>query len=102
MVESNGILVLADELLVQNIHHLKERRTLEDVFEFVGLKVPFGFWSGLTPNADLDVDVAVQYMVNVYWLDVTTSACFEPYIVTSKAQFVESAAKLRKIFDICK
>ena len=62
VVEGDRILVLADQLLVQNVHHLKERRTLEDVFEFVGLKVTFCFRSRLSPNANVDVDVAIHLM----------------------------------------
>ena len=60
VVEGDRILVLADELLVEDIHHLQERCTLEDVFEFVGLEETFCFRSGLTPNANFNVNVAVH------------------------------------------
>ena len=60
VIEGVRVFVLTDELLVEDIHHLQERCTLEDVFEFVGLEETFSFRSGLTPNANFNVNVAVH------------------------------------------
>ena len=80
MVECNGVFVLTDELLVQDVHHLEERCTLEDVLEFIGLEMTFCLRSCLSPDANLNVNVAVHvYCVCVKILLAeqrkTVSAC---------------------------
>ena len=67
VVESDRVFVLGNKLLVENIHHLKERGSLEDVFQLIGLKITLSLRSRLTPNANLDVDVMIHVM-QLYFL----------------------------------
>ena len=56
----NRIFVLCNELLVENINHLQERSTLENVLELIGLKMTLCFRSRLSPNANLNINVLIH------------------------------------------
>ena len=60
VVESDGVFVLRNEFLVENIHHLKERCALEDILQFVGLEVALLFRTSLTPYFNFNIDVLIH------------------------------------------
>ena len=49
-IEGDRVDLLADQLLVEDVHHLQERSAFRDVLHLIGLKVSFAFRVSLTPD----------------------------------------------------
>jgi hypothetical protein len=60
VIVGNGVFVLSDELLVENINHLQERSTLEYMFEVVGLEMTLHLGSCLSPNTNLNINILIH------------------------------------------
>ena len=52
--------MLCNELLVENINHLQERSTLEDVLEIICLEMALRLRAGLTPYPYFDINILIH------------------------------------------
>ena len=60
MVEDNGLLAIADELLVENVEHLEEGATLGYILQVVGFERTLYLGTTLTPDLNLDIYILVH------------------------------------------
>jgi hypothetical protein len=55
--EGNGVFAFGDELVVEDIKHLKHRHIGGEIFHLMCLKLAFGFGIGLTPDVEGQADI---------------------------------------------
>ena len=60
VVKDDRLLALLDELLVEDVHHLKEGGVGGDVAHLVGLKAALGMSVGLTPNLKFETYICIH------------------------------------------
>jgi hypothetical protein len=62
MVEHNGFLALGDQLVVQDVEHLKERCLVGDLIDDVIFKVALDVGASLTPDTQCDVFEMIAHL----------------------------------------
>jgi hypothetical protein len=60
VVEDNGLLTIAYELLIEDIEHLEEGATLGYILQVVGFERTLYLGAALTPDLNLDIYILVH------------------------------------------